>query len=185
MGGSGSLSFGGRWVAHEKARTVDGSAILRASAIAHVFASGEPTGTLHYRAAPGAPPTGQARWTLQQYAGETALTLTSTASAGGLEHIDLVVEVVPTELPTGGRRFGFVCPGLGYRAPCRRRVDVLYRPGMGASWACRTCHNLTYQSRRRSYRERRLDRLVAARTGVHLRALHALRGRDIARGWGA
>ena len=41
----------------------------------------------------------------------------------------------------GGERLWLVCP-------CDRKVRILYRPAHRATWACRTCWGLTYESRR-------------------------------------
>lgn len=42
----------------------------------------------------------------------------------------------------GGKRWWFICPGIC----CERRCRILYMPAGGSEFACRACHNLTYQS---------------------------------------
>jgi len=53
------------------------------------------------------------------------------------------VRYVPVPCPLGGGRFLFVCPG------CGRRAFKLYAPPPFDVYACRTCQDLTYESRRR------------------------------------
>jgi hypothetical protein len=55
------------------------------------------------------------------------------------------VAVARTACRLGGSRCWFICPG------CRRRIAILYR---GATFACRHCHQLTYQSTRQDAGER-------------------------------
>jgi hypothetical protein len=70
-------------------------------------------------------------------------------------------------------RWWFLCPRVG----CHRKVARLYIPPRGGPFACRTCHGLTYQSRKDSgkvpfdaetaiaRRLRELERLLGRRIG--------------------
>jgi hypothetical protein len=51
------------------------------------------------------------------------------------------VYIVRTACHLGGSRAWFICPAVG----CRRRVAILYG---GTVFACRRCHQLTYDSTR-------------------------------------
>lgn len=80
------------------------------------------------------------------------------------------------DLPWGGRRSYFRCPGSG--APCGRRALKLYWPGLHpAGFACRRCHQLVYRSTRQPSRARRwgaLNRIgdqIASDTGIPVSAL--------------
>jgi Zn-finger protein len=56
----------------------------------------------------------------------------------------------------GGQRPWFLCPAHG----CGRRVALLYG---GAIFACRHCHQLTYQSQRESHYQRagrKVDKII-------------------------
>jgi hypothetical protein len=54
------------------------------------------------------------------------------------------IEIASTPCNFGGYRHWFLCPGIGKRF-CNRRVAVLYFNN--EIFACRHCHNLTYNSR--------------------------------------
>lgn len=62
------------------------------------------------------------------------------------------VELSWTACNFGGARPWFVCPG----ARCGRRVAVLYGPG--CYFLCRHCHDLRYESQRKSSGDRALHR---------------------------
>jgi hypothetical protein len=68
--------------------------------------------------------------------------------------------VLLTQTPChfGGVRQWFLCPARG----CGRRVAVLYG---GEIFACRTCHQLTYESQREALHNRALSRAQ----GLHVR----------------
>jgi hypothetical protein len=54
-----------------------------------------------------------------------------------------------TELPSGGKRWWFMCPNSGkfkHSENCIDRVGKLYLPPGGRDFACRECHGLTYDS---------------------------------------
>jgi hypothetical protein len=63
-----------------------------------------------------------------------------------------VVGVVYTDLPCGGFRWWFACPG------CQHRVDVLYLPADRDRVACRVCCGLKYRSQYRRGKPRRRKR---------------------------
>jgi hypothetical protein len=67
------------------------------------------------------------------------------------------IEIVQTRL-IHGYRYWFRCPGLGRRVACYRRAAILYLLPGGDRFACRKCHNLTYESVQRH--DSRMDRLV-------------------------
>jgi hypothetical protein len=69
------------------------------------------------------------------------------------------IEIVRTRLSFGFRHW-FRCPGLAVGACCGRRAGILYLylPSNDRRFACRKCHDLTYQSVQRH--DARLDRLV-------------------------
>ena len=50
-----------------------------------------------------------------------------------------LVEITSTKCNYGGLRKWFICP------KCKRRVGVLYRKPLLASFLCRHCQNLTYR----------------------------------------
>ena len=54
------------------------------------------------------------------------------------------VKIDSTPCNFSGYRYWFLCPGIG-RKPCNRRVAVLYFNN--EIFACRHCHDLTYNSR--------------------------------------
>jgi hypothetical protein len=56
----------------------------------------------------------------------------------------------------GGSRLWFLCPGQG----CSRRVAILYG---GSIFACRHCHNLSYESQREQPHYRALHKAQAIR----------------------
>ena len=78
------------------------------------------------------------------------------------------VEIVQTRLIHGQRRW-FRCPGLGGEVPCYRRVGFLYLPPNQHRFACRKCHDLTYESVQRH--DARLDRLAKLSAVEFLRNL--------------
>src|SRR5215469_7392579 len=45
-----------------------------------------------------------------------------------------------------GKRYYFKCPGIQYGVRCDRRVGKLYLPPGEDCFACRKCHDLTYES---------------------------------------
>lgn len=74
-----------------------------------------------------------------------------------------LVEVVPVTLPSGGRKWYFLCPG--HSGTCRRRCSKLYLGAGSSVFACRECHDLTYTSRRESRKWDSLYRRLASSMG--------------------
>jgi hypothetical protein len=66
------------------------------------------------------------------------------------ERIEYAIAMTPTRPHFGGLRWWFLCPTPKSRGrdvqPCGRRVGKLYLPPRARQFACRVCHNLTYQS---------------------------------------
>lgn len=60
---------------------------------------------------------------------------------------DILVPLVKTGCNYGGGRWWFLCPTL----TCRKRVAKLYLPPSSERFACRSCHQLTYESCRMSH----------------------------------
>lgn len=58
-------------------------------------------------------------------------------------HSDEAIRLETSHCYFGGYRYWFVCSGKGDNQ-CNNRVGVLYRAGL--DFACRRCHNLTYES---------------------------------------
>ena len=59
------------------------------------------------------------------------------------------VDLETTSLPSGGRRWWFVCPASRME-PCRRRCTSLYLTKDSTLFRCRTCAGLVYTSSRES-----------------------------------
>jgi hypothetical protein len=60
------------------------------------------------------------------------------------------ISVAATRCNYGGERWWFVCPALGGEKKCGRRCRFLYSPAGAKRFACRECHDLTYESTRKS-----------------------------------
>ena len=70
----------------------------------------------------------------------------SDRSGNSLERrIDVELEATPCHF--GGQRWWFLCPSTKHGRPCHRRCRVLYLPSGETGFACRDCHQLTYQCR--------------------------------------
>ena len=80
----------------------------------------------------------------------------------------LVAQEIPikqTKCNFGGRRFWFLCPGVDrelggdmYHQPCGRQCTKVYFPDDAGAFACRLCHDLTYESVQQH--DKRIDRLL-------------------------
>ena len=72
-----------------------------------------------------------------------------------LESVRSTFDLCTTPVNFGGHRWWTVCT-------CGRRVGTLHLPARGDStqFACRTCHNLTYQSVQETRREERTLRML-------------------------
>jgi hypothetical protein len=94
---------------------------------------------------------------------------------GGEQAFLYEVPLVTTALPSGGRRWWFLCPGRRGQGPaCGRRVAVLYLPPRGRVFACRTCHGLAYRSSRESRKGDAASRRLASETGLPLRLVRVM-----------
>jgi hypothetical protein len=87
------------------------------------------------------------------------------------------IQISLKDLPWGGSRAYFECPGIRGN-PCGRRQLKLYWPRNDpGAFACRTCHSLAYESTRRPSRARTWRHLeviagaIAGDTGLPLSAL--------------
>ncbi len=73
---------------------------------------------------------------------------TNTCRSTGEEtEIDYKVPLVTTACYFGGVRWWFICPLTANGVPCGRRVGKLYCPRDSMYYACRHCHDLSYDSR--------------------------------------
>lgn len=73
-------------------------------------------------------------------------------------HVDSQsIEIVQTRLQFGLRHW-FRCPGLPGRPCCAGRAGILYLPPNERRFACRICHDLTYESVQRH--DGRVNRLL-------------------------
>lgn len=61
----------------------------------------------------------------------------------------------------GGRRWWFSCPLEKEDGPCKRRTAKLYLPPSDQQFGCRSCHDLSYESRKKSRRQNKLLALAA------------------------
>lgn len=77
--------------------------------------------------------------------------------------IGYLVDVVSVTLPSGGRKWYFLCPG--HSGACRRRCSKLYLGAGSSVFACRDCHDLTYTSRRESHKWDSVYRRLASSMG--------------------
>jgi len=68
------------------------------------------------------------------------LQYTTTKISGEKKEHDYEVLIETTPCNYGGERWWFLCP------VCFRRCRILYQPPSQSVFACRICHNLSYQS---------------------------------------
>ena len=66
-------------------------------------------------------------------------------NTGEKKDLDYKIPLTTTPCYFGGKRYWFVCPWHTNGVYCGKRVGVLYLSGK--YFACRHCHNLTYNSR--------------------------------------
>jgi len=71
---------------------------------------------------------------------------------GIYETIDYNLPLTTTDCNFGGRRYWFICNLTSNGKYCGRRVGNLYK--LGKYFACRHCHNLSYDSRNENRRFR-------------------------------
>lgn len=65
--------------------------------------------------------------------------------SGEKEYFDYKIPLTTTSCRFGGKRYWFICPWYRDGVYCGKRVGTLYKDG--DYFACRHCHNLTYNSR--------------------------------------
>ena len=139
MGGPGS----GRWKQHTRARTIEECVIfLDTSTFRRNFRLRKPVteGTLTWASASG-DVSGKAHHSLHVEGDRATLTLIFTAGAPSeREIVNHRLHLTPMELPSGGRKWFFVCDG------CDRRACKLYLPKDETRFGCRRCHHLSFRS---------------------------------------
>ncbi|MES3005471.1 MAG: hypothetical protein V4664_00840 [Patescibacteria group bacterium] len=74
-------------------------------------------------------------------------------------YLDYKIPLTTTPCRFGGFRYWFICPAYRNGKYCGRRVGVLYR--IGDYFACRNCHDLTYESRKLSGKFKKLGSLLS------------------------
>jgi len=92
---------------------------------------------------------------------------------GDQRSCDYWVSITSTPCNYGGVRFWFICPGWKNGIACRRRCRKLYLPPRGHVFACRVCHDLTYESTQRSGSV--FYELIERPMKIHDKALTALK----------
>ena len=88
---------------------------------------------------------------------------TKTDQDGNKQDFDYKISLTTTPCFFGGKRYWFICPWYVNGKYCGRRVGVLYFGGK--HFACRHCHNLSYQSRNENSRYR-YNPLFSALLGI-------------------
>jgi len=86
------------------------------------------------------------------------------------ETVETVIFLIPTYPHFGGVRWWLSCPSCGGRS------GKLYLPTPHGEFACRLCHDLTYESCLRSKDSDAFLRKVAAEAGLSLRLVKELLG---------
>ncbi len=153
MGGYGSGRLNGAW----PKTTVESCLVLSAAKLqsdkllrAGMFASGSLTWT---RVSTGeqTASVGYHVNTLADQRPVIRLNYTTTRRAEGQKtDSDYTIGLTTTPLPWGGWRWWFICLLTVSGRACGRRVGKLYLPPRGRYFGCRHCHDLTYESTRRS-----------------------------------
>jgi hypothetical protein len=136
MGGYNSS----RWHAHNKKTTVEECLALRVSDLAKngFLANYYATGRLEWHNGAFI-----VTYALKTFAGQKFLNLNySLGTDSNSREVSVSVGILSTPCHYGGLRWWFCCPGEG----CERTTARLYLPMEKPNFACRTCHNLTYQS---------------------------------------
>ena len=174
MGGTGS----GRWVHHDKKRTVEECWAIDVSDVARVVDAPKPEPTsVSFR--PIKPAKGRKTSTVRCVlevgdAGTPLLRLCYTVmERWGLGHqVEEVVPLQATRPNFGGVRWWFSCPRTVDGEMCGRRVGKLYRTLEGQHFACRQCLDLTHESCQKSHHHDGLFALMAGEaTGERFEAV--------------
>jgi hypothetical protein len=103
-----------------------------------------------------------------------SMRLQYTTTNGDPRSCDYCVSITTTPCNYGGVRLWFFCPGWKNGISCRRRCRKLYLSPGGHVFACRVCHELTYESTQKSgslYYE-----LIKRPMRIHGKAFAALKG---------
>jgi hypothetical protein len=79
-----------------------------------------------------------------------SMRLQYTTTYGDQKRCDYLVSITSTSCNYGGMRLWFLCPGWKNGIACRRRCRKLYLAPGEHVFACRACHELTYESTQRS-----------------------------------
>jgi hypothetical protein len=74
----------------------------------------------------------------------------NSTTNGDSRACDYWVSITTTACKYGGVRLWFMCPAWKNGIACRRRCRKLYLSPRGHAFACRVCHDLTYESTQRS-----------------------------------
>lgn len=77
-------------------------------------------------------------------------TTTNSTTDDDPKACDYWISIISTPCNYDGVRFWFICPGWKNGIACRRRCRKSYLSPRGHVFASRVCHELTYESRRKS-----------------------------------
>lgn len=77
-------------------------------------------------------------------------TTTNSTTNGDPRACDYWVSITSTSCNYCGVRLWFICPGWKNGVACGRRCRKLYLDPRGHVFACRLCHELTYESTQKS-----------------------------------
>jgi hypothetical protein len=152
MGGTGS----GRWIYHDKRRTVEKCWMLDISDVTRAVDLRNPGHSGSLRQVKVATrktvaPVLCANKIGDDGASVVGLSYTVEGRWGLKRQIEESVHLQTTHPNFGGARWWFSCPRVLEGGECARRVGKLYRPPGGRYFACRHCLDLTYESCQRSH----------------------------------
>jgi len=163
MGATGS----GRWAYHHKKRTIEGCWAIDICGMVQAVDPSRPGSTSH-QFRPTMPTTVRRRSPVRcttKVSDDGKPLLVLSYAVGGRRDREYrgeqVVRLRTTRPNFGGVRWWFSCPCIVGGEECGRRVGKLYRPPGSRYFACRHCHDLTYESCRKSHRHDGLFALVA------------------------
>ena len=100
-------------------------------------------------------------------------TTTNSSPNGDPRPCDYWISITSTPCHYGGIRLWFICPGWKRGVSCGRRCVKLYLSPRGQVFACRICHELTYESTQKSGSV--FYELIERPMKIHNRALSALK----------
>ncbi len=87
------------------------------------------------------------------------LDYSATLNTGEIKDVESIFPLVTTPCNLGGVRYWFICSHENNGQRCGRRVGVLYMKGH--EFACRHCHDLTYNSRKLSGRYKAAGNIIS------------------------